>query len=30
MTIGKALSILGIEDWVLDGNPVSESEFNSS
>ena len=30
MTIGKALSILGIEDWVLDGNPVSESEFNST
>ena len=28
--ISTAISKLGIDDWVLDGNPTNESEFNSS
>ena len=29
INIGTALHSLGITDWVLRGNPTSESEFNS-
>ena len=28
--ISTAISKLGIDDWVLDGDPTNESEFNSS
>ncbi len=27
-TVGEALSALGIEDWVLRGEPTTEDEFN--
>ena len=27
-TVGEALSALGIEDWVLRGEPTTEEEFN--
>ena len=28
--ISTAISKLGIDDWILDGDPTNESEFNSS
>ena len=28
--IGEAVTALGIEDFILDGEPTNETEFNSS